>query len=210
MYQNIVKRLLDLLISLISIIILSPILLAVSMLIYIKLGKPVLFVQKRIGKNNEPFNMFKFRTMTSKKDKNNNLLPDEKRLTRFGKVLRKTSIDELPALINIIKGDMSLIGPRPLPIVYYPYFTDEELHRHDVKGGLSGLAQINGRNALTWEQKFKYDLQYVQQISFKLDFSIFLKTILKVFKRSDVLVRRSDGKGDLDAQRPPLREELIK
>lgn len=208
MYKRFIKRFCDVILSVIVLLILMPCLMVVGILIRLSLGKPILFIQRRIGKDNKPFDMLKFRSMTDKRDQNNHLLPDNERLTSFGRFLRKTSIDELPALLNVIKGEMSLIGPRPLPIVYYPYFSDEELHRHDVRGGLTGLAQINGRNALTWEQKFGYDLEYVRNISFVLDCKIFLKTIVKVFKRSDVLTRRDDGKGDLDAQREPMREGI--
>lgn len=208
MYKRYIKRCCDVILSVIALLILMPCLMVIGILIRLSLRKPILFIQQRIGKDNKPFDMLKFRSMTDKRDQNNHLLPDNERLTSFGRFLRKTSIDELPALLNVIKGEMSLIGPRPLPIVYYPYFSDEELHRHDVRGGLTGLAQINGRNALTWEQKFGYDLEYVRNISFVLDCKIFLKTIVKVFKRSDVLTRRDDGKGDLDAQREPMREGI--
>jgi len=208
MYKIYIKRFLDICISLCALLLLSPLLLVVCILVKVNIGSPIFFIQKRIGKNCKPFNMLKFRSMSGYRDKNGMLLPDEKRLTSFGIVLRKTSIDELPALVNILKGDMSLIGPRPLPIVYYPYFTEEELHRHDVRGGLTGLAQINGRNLLSWEDKFKYDLEYVENISFLLDLKIFFITFFKVFKQSDVIIRRADGKNDLDAQRKPLRGNI--
>lgn len=208
MYTKFIKRLFDFIISLLALVCLSPALIVVSILIRVKLGGPIFFVQQRIGRNCKSFRMYKFRSMSNEKDETGKLLPDEQRLTKFGRILRKTSIDELPALINILKGEMSFIGPRPLPVVYYPYFTDEELHRHDVRGGLTGLAQINGRNALSWEEKFRYDLIYVNNISFLMDVKIFFQTIGKVLKQSDVITRKSDGRGDLNAQREPVRAKL--
>ena len=191
-----------------ALVILGVPLLIVMFLILVKNGRPIFFIQRRIGRGNKPFAMLKFCSMTNERDASGKLLPDAERLTRFGKFLRASSIDELPALINILKGEMSLIGPRPLPVVYYPYFTDEELHRHDVRGGLTGLAQVNGRNTLSWEEKFKYDLEYVSGISFWMDCKIFFLTIAKVLRGSDVGVRKSDGSSDLDAQRKPLRDKL--
>ena len=209
MYQKFIKRVLDFTLSLLALIILGVPLLIVMLLILVKNGRPIFFIQRRIGRGNKPFAMLKFCSMTNERDASGKLLPDAERLTRFGKFLRASSIDELPALINILKGEMSLIGPRPLPVVYYPYFTDEELHRHDVRGGLTGLAQVNGRNTLSWEEKFKYDLEYVSGISFWMDCKIFFLTIAKVLRGSDVGVRKSDGSSDLDAQRKPLRDKLF-
>ena len=187
MYRLFFKRFLDFTLSLIAIIILSPIYIIVAILIRIKLGSPVIFCQERPGKDEKVFKMYKFRTMTDAKDENGNLLPDDIRLTSFGKKIRATSLDELPELFNILKGDMSLIGPRPLLVKYLPYYTDEERHRHDVRPGLTGLAQISGRNYLSWKERFKLDCQYVNRISFILDLSIILKTIIKVFQKDDIM-----------------------
>ena len=151
MYKNFFKRILDFTLSLIAFIILLPVMLIVYILVRVKLGKPVIFKQERPGKNEKIFTLYKFRTMTDEKDEKGNLLPDSKRLTKFGRILRSTSLDELPELINIIKGDMSIVGPRPLAKQYLPYYNEEERHRHDVRPGLTGLAQINGRNVISWE-----------------------------------------------------------
>ena len=183
MYAKYFKRVLDFLLSLIAIIILSPVLLVIAILVRIKLGSPVLFKQKRPGKNEKIFTLYKFRTMTDKKDENGNLLPDEDRLTKFGKVLRSTSLDELPELFNILKGDMSIVGPRPLLVRYLPYYTKEERHRHDIRPGLTGLAQIHGRNATNWTERFGYDVKYVKNITFLGDVKIIIKTIMKVIKK---------------------------
>lgn len=185
-YRRFFKRPMDLILSLMAIIILSPVLIVVTFLIRIKLGNPVLFKQKRPGLNGEIFTIYKFRTMTDEKDENDELLPNRMRLTKFGRILRGTSLDELPELFNIIKGDMSIIGPRPLLIEYLPLYNEKQKHRNDVRPGLSGLAQVNGRNAISWEQKFDYDIEYVETISFLLDFKLIVQTFLKVFKREDV------------------------
>ncbi len=185
-YQNIIKRALDFLIALSALIILSPIIILLVILVRIKLGSPVLFKQKRPGKNEKIFTLYKFRTMTDEKDEKGELLPDEVRLTSFGKLLRSTSLDELPELINILKGEMSLIGPRPLLIKYLPLYNETQKHRHDVRPGLTGWAQMNGRNAITWEKKFEYDVEYVNQISFLFDCKIFLGTIKAVLKREGI------------------------
>lgn len=186
MYAKYVKRILDFLLSLIALIVLSPIMLILYILVRIKLGKPAIFKQKRPGKNEKIFTLYKFRTMTDEKDENGNLLPDEKRLTKFGKILRSTSLDELPELVNILKGDMAIVGPRPLLVEYLEFYTEEEKHRHDVRPGLTGLAQVSGRNALTWEEKFKQDLEYIHKITFLNDIKIILKTVGKVFKREGI------------------------
>lgn len=186
MYEKFIKRILDFLLSLIALIILSPLILIVAILVKIKIGSPVLFKQKRPGLNKKIFMMYKFRTMTNEKDENGNLLPDEKRLTRFGKFLRSTSLDELPELINILKGDMSIVGPRPQLVRDMLFMTDEQNKRHNVRQGLTGLAQVNGRNTISWEDKFKYDLEYIQNISFINDVKIIFLTIKKVFKREDI------------------------
>ncbi len=186
MYKKYIKRLLDIILSLLGLIIASPVFVIISILVFIFLGKPVIFKQKRPGKDEKIFNLYKFRTMTDKKDKKGNLLPDEKRLTKFGKLLRKTSLDELPELFNILKGDMSFIGPRPLLVEYLQYYTKEEHHRHDVRSGLTGWAQVNGRNLLSWEEKFKKDLEYVNNISFMLDLKIIFLTVKTVLKREGI------------------------
>ena len=177
MYGKCFKRCLDFLLSLCGIVVLSPVLLVLAALVRVKLGSPVLFHQERPGRHEKIFKLYKFRSMTDEKDAEGNLLPDEVRLTRFGKLLRSTSLDELPELFNILKGDMSLIGPRPLLVRYLPYYTEEERHRHDVRPGLTGLAQVNGRNALGWEDRFRYDLDYVNHISFGLDLKIIGMTV---------------------------------
>ena len=176
----------DFVLSLIAIIVFSPILLIVAILVRTKLGSPVLFKQKRPGLNEEIFTMYKFRTMTDQKDAEGNLLPDHIRLTKFGKLLRSTSLDELPGLFNILKGDMSIIGPRPLLVQYLPLYNDHQKRRHEVKPGLSGLAQASGRNALSWEDKFNLDVKYVDHISFIGDWKIILMTIKKVIVREDI------------------------
>lgn len=186
MYKKYVKRILDIILSLLAIIILSPLLIIISILVLIFMGWPILFKQPRSGKNEKIFNMYKFRTMTNKKDKDGNLLPDDQRLPKFGKILRSTSLDELPELINIIKGDMSFIGPRPLLVKYLPYYTKEEHHRHDVRPGLTGWAQVNGRNLVNWDERFKLDLEYVNNISFLLDLKTIIKTVEIVFKREGI------------------------
>ena len=203
MYRKFIKRLFDIILSLIGIIILLPIYLIVGILVLIFLGKPVIFKQQRPGKNEKIFNMYKFRTMTDKKDKNGNLLPDEKRLTKFGKLLRKTSLDEIPEFFNILKGDMSFIGPRPLLVSYLPYYTKKEHHRHDVRPGLTGLAQVNGRNLLGWDERFKKDLEYVENVSFLMDIKIIFMTIKTVFSRKGV----TDEKG---VSMTPLSDERKK
>lgn len=176
----------DFLLSLFAIIILSPIILIVAVLVRIKLGSPVLFRQRRPGKDEKIFEMYKFRTMTDGVDANGNLLPDEKRLTKFGRILRSTSLDELPELFNILKGDMSIIGPRPLLEEYLELYNEEQRHRHDVRPGLSGLAQVNGRNAISWEEKFKYDVEYVNHVTFLGDWKIIFQTVWNVLKRDGI------------------------
>lgn len=185
-YRKYVKRLLDILISLLAIIILLPVLFIITVVVRVKLGSPVLFMQERPGLNEKIFTLYKFRTMTNERDDSGELLPNHIRLTKFGRLLRLTSCDELPELFNILKGDMSLIGPRPLLIEYLPLYNKEQKRRHCVRPGLSGLAQVNGRNAITWEEKFNYDIEYVENLSFLLDLKIMAKTIFKVFTREGV------------------------
>jgi len=185
-YRRFIKRPMDLILSLIAIIVLSPILLVVAILVRTKLGSPVLFKQKRPGLNEKIFMMYKFRTMTDERDQNGNLLPDSIRLTKFGRLLRSTSLDELPELFNILKGDMSIIGPRPLLVQYLPLYNNHQKRRHDVRPGLSGLAQVSGRNAISWEDKFNLDVEYVENVSFIEDWKIILLTIKKVFVREGI------------------------
>ena len=180
------KRVLDIVLSLSAIIILSPVMLVVAIMVRLKLGSPVLFKQARPGKDEKIFYMYKFRSMTSEKDADGNLLPDEIRLTNFGRKLRSTSIDELPELFNILKGDMSIIGPRPLLVKYLDRYNDEQRHRHDVRPGLTGLAQVNGRNAISWNDKFKYDVEYTRKITFLGDVKIILKTIKSVLAKEGI------------------------
>lgn len=186
MYQKYIKRILDFIFSLFFLIILSPLFLILSILVIIKLGSPIIFKQERVGKGEKIFTLYKFRSMTSEKDENGNLLPDEKRLKKFGRILRSTSLDELPELFNILKGDMSFVGPRPLLVQYLPYYNEEQKHRHDVRGGLTGLAQVKGRNLLTWEEKFKLDVEYVHHISFLGDLKIIFLTFAVVFSKKGI------------------------
>ncbi len=185
-YAKYIKRTLDILLSGCAIIVLSPVMGVTAILVKKKLGSPVLFKQKRPGKNEKIFTMYKFRTMTDAKDEEGNLLPDSVRLTPFGKTLRSTSLDELPELFNIFKGDMSIVGPRPLLVKYLPLYNAHQKHRHDVRPGLTGLAQVNGRNALSWEDKFNYDVQYTKTLSLTQDIHIILRTVLKVFEREGI------------------------
>lgn len=186
MYANYVKRILDLTLSLISVILCSPIFLILFLLVRFKLGSPVLFTQERPGKDEKIFRLYKFRTMTSQTDAQGELLPDEIRLTSFGKKLRATSLDELPELFNILKGDMSIVGPRPLLVKYLPLYNEEQRHRHDVRPGLTGQAQVHGRNAISWEEKFKHDVEYTRNVTFLNDCRIILATILKVIKKDGI------------------------
>lgn len=200
LYEAFFKRILDILLSGIALFLLLPIMLFVMVLVGLNLGFPVIFKQKRPGKNGKIFNMYKFRTMTSEVDDNGNLLPDEVRLTKFGKFLRSTSLDELPELWNILKGDMSIIGPRPLLEKYLPLYSKEQNRRHEVRPGLTGYAQANGRNALTWQEKFKMDVYYVDHITFLGDLEIILQTIKTVIKRdgisSDTTATMEEFKGN--------------
>ena len=201
MYRKFIKRLFDLLLSLTGIIVLLPVLLVLWILVRVKLGSPALFTQERPGKNEKVFKLYKFRSMTDERDKNGELLPDEIRLTRFGRLLRATSLDELPELFSILRGDMTLIGPRPLLVRYLPYYTKEERHRHDVRPGLTGLAQVNGRNALGWEDRFAYDLEYVNHLTFGMDIKIIAMTVGKVLKRSGTLSGADQTVADFDVYR---------
>lgn len=185
-YKNYFKRFLDFTLTLIGLICISPILLVLCVLVRVKLGSPIFFRQMRIGKDDKPFMMIKFRTMTDAHDENGELLPDTERFTKFGDFLRNSSLDELPELFNVLKGDMSLIGPRPLYPIYLPYYTEEESLRHSVRGGITGLAQINGRALCRWNDRFAYDVKYVRELSFANDVKILWRTFFKVAVKEDI------------------------
>ena len=186
MYQRFIKRPMDFILSLIAIIVLIPVFLVVAFLVRTKLGSPVIFKQKRPGLNEKIFTLYKFRTMTDERDKFGELLPDETRLTKFGKYFRSTSLDELPELLNILKGDMSIVGPRPLLEQYLPLYDEHQRRRHEVRPGLTGNAQVNGRNAIDWEDKFNLDIEYVDNVSFIGDWNIIFLTIKKVFDKEGI------------------------
>ena len=206
LYNKYIKRILDILISLTFIVLFSWLYLILVVLVRIKLGSPVLFCQKRPGYNEKIFTLYKFRTMTDKRDEKGNLLPDSERLTKFGSMLRSTSLDELPEMFNILKGDMSLIGPRPLLVEYLPYYTEEERLRHSVRPGLTGLAQVSGRNYLAWDKRLARDVEYVNHISFIMDVRIIIKTIMVVFKKEDVSVDTNVVEGYLWDERQKRAE----
>lgn len=206
-YERFVKRLLDFILSLLALVVIFPIWGLIALLVRIIIGSPVLFVQDRPGKNEKIFKLYKFRTMTKKTDSFGNLLPDAERLTKFGSVLRSTSIDELPELINIVKGDMSFIGPRPLLVQYLPYYSEKERHRHDVRPGLSGLAQVHGRNLIKWDQRLAYDVEYINKITFMGDLKIAIQTIKKVFVREGVAINTDTVETYLDNERRQLNNE---
>lgn len=194
MYKGYIKRSIDFIISLLMVIVLSPILMIVAILLYaVNKGGGAFFMPIRPGKNGKLFKMIKFKTMSDGRDADGKLLPDAQRLTKIGKFVRVTSIDELPQLFNVLKGDMSFVGPRPLAVFYLPYYNEEEMHRHDVRPGITGWAQVNGRTSITWPQKFAYDLDYVKNISFLLDLKILFLTFYKVLKREDVGVDKGDS-----------------
>ncbi len=206
MYRKYIKRLFDIIISLVALIVLSPVFLVVAVLVRIKLGSPVIFHQQRPGYQEKIFKLCKFRTMTEAKDADGNLLPDAERLTSFGNFLRKTSLDELPELWNILKGDMSLIGPRPLLVGYLPYYTQREQMRHSVRPGLTGLAQVSGRNFIAWDDRLAKDVEYVENLSFMMDVKILIKTVAVVFKKDDVAVETDSVEGFLWDERK-VRED---
>ncbi|KZY40216.1 sugar transferase [Pseudoalteromonas sp. S4488] len=180
------KRFFDFIVSLFALLLLSPLMLILSLLVRFNIGSPILFKQERPGLNGHVFNMLKFRTMLNDTDSQGRLLPDEKRITKFGAFLRSTSLDELPGLINVLKGEMSLVGPRPLLVQYLPLYNKEQARRHDVRPGITGWAQVNGRNAISWEDKFKFDVWYVDNHSFLLDIKILFLTVKKVFVREGI------------------------
>lgn len=204
-YDKLIKRAADFLLSLFALAVLALPLAVLALLVRSKLGSPVLFKQERPGKNGEIFMLYKFRTMTDERDENGELLPDEIRLTKFGKLLRSLSLDELPEFYNILKGDMSFVGPRPLLVRYLPLYSERQAMRHNVRPGLTGLAQVNGRNLLTWEEKFEWDVKYVENISPWLDIKILFQTVLNVLKRegisSDTSATMEEFKGTREAER---------
>ena len=207
MYRRFVKRLLDILFSLLILILFCWLYLIVAVLVRIKLGSPVFFTQERPGLHGKIFRVYKFRSMTDARDENGEFLPDSVRLTKFGRALRASSLDELPQFINILKGDMSFIGPRPLLVKYLPWYTEEEAHRHDVRPGLTGLAQVNGRNAIGWEDRFRYDVEYVRNCSFAMDMKIIGMTVDRVLHHTGVQSGEEQTTVDFDIYR---RQQLGK
>lgn len=195
------KRVMDMLISTVILLILSPIVLVTCLLIRFKIGSPILFNQERIGYKDQVFTVYKLRTMSDARDEEGRLLPDSERLTRLGKVVRRLSIDEIPQLVNVLKGEMSLVGPRPLLVKYLPYYTESERKRHDVRPGITGLAQIAGRNILKWDERFAIDVQYVETASIWLDIKIMLLTVVKVLRKEDIVDVPSDHLMDFDMER---------
>lgn len=206
-YERFLKRPLDLICALLALIVLGWLFAILAILVRIKLGSPVLFTQERPGKDEKIFKLYKFRSMTNACDENGNPLPDDERLTKFGRILRSTSLDELPELFNIIKGDMSVVGPRPLLVKYLPYYKEEERERHAIRPGLTGYAQIHGRNYLMWDERLKLDIQYVKRITFVGDIKILLGTIIKVIRRADVSEKRIIP---LDQMRKEERKCILK
>ena len=211
MYARYIKRIMDVIISLCAIFVLSPLLLTITIIGVIKMKGNPFFTQERPGLHEKVFKLIKFRTMTNEKDDNGNLLPDEYRLNGYGRFLRSTSLDELPELINILCGQLSLVGPRPLLVSYLQYYTEEEHHRHDVRPGLTGYAQVHGRNYVTWEEKFKMDLWYVKQISFMVDIKILVDTVMVVFRRENIetaskIIHNGVTYQPLDVERNKTRE----
>lgn len=204
-YREHIKRGLDIFCSVMAIALFWWLFAIVAVLVRINLGSPVLFTQERPGKDGRLFKLYKFRSMTDKRDAEGKLLPDDDRLPKFGRILRSTSLDELPEVINILKGDMSIVGPRPLLKEYLPYYTKRERHRHDVRPGLTGWAQVNGRNAIhSWEERFNYDLEYVKHVSFAMDLKVLFLTVYKVIKRSDIQVGNEIKVGRLDIARKDM------
>ena len=204
-YVRYIKRMLDIVLSVAGMLLLSPVYIILAVLVRWKMGSPVIFCQERPGRDERIFKLYKFRTMTDARDGKGQLLPDEERLTKFGKILRSTSLDELPELFNILKGEMSVVGPRPLAVRYLPYYNEAEKHRHDVRPGLTGLAQVNGRGGIDWEKRFSYDIQYIEQISFVVDVWILFKTVQKVFLRENIVP--AEGLKDFDDFRQRQQKE---
>lgn len=206
LYERYFKRLMDIVLSFTALIFLAPVLFIVAILVKIKLGSPVIFKQERPGLNEKIFTIYKFRTMTDERDEDGELLPDDSRLTNFGRKLRNYSLDELPQLFNIIKGDISIVGPRPLVVRYLPYYSEIEKCRHNVRPGLTGLAQINGRNQISWEERFLYDVNYVENVTFKNDLFLIFKTFKKVFKGEPELI---ESVGCMDALDECRKENVL-
>lgn len=210
MYRKYIKRPIDIFCALAAIIVFSWLFVIVAILVRINLGSPIIFKQERPGKDGKIFTLYKFRSMTDARDENGNLLPNAVRLTKFGKLLRKTSLDELPEAFNILFGHMSIIGPRPLLPEYLPYYSEEESHRHDVRPGLSGLAQVNGRNNMSWEQKFAYDIEYVNNITFLGDLKILYMSVIKAVKMADIQKEKNTYPGFLESRRDNVKKEQEK
>lgn len=209
-YVNYIKRFLDVCCCLAALVLLLPLIAVIALAVRIKLGSPVIFKQKRPGKDGRIFTLVKFRTMTDERDENGALLCDDMRLTKFGKFLRATSLDELPELVNILIGDMSFVGPRPLLVQYLPYYTEEEKHRHDVRPGLTGWAQVNGRNYLDWERRFEFDIEYIECISFVFDVKILFLTVKKIFERSNVAENTNAAEGNFaDIRKAYITEKQV-
>lgn len=206
-YEKYLKRPLDVCCVLLALIVFSWLLGILAILVRIKLGSPIFFCQERPGKDEKIFKLYKFRTMTDSRDVNGNLLPDDVRLTKFGRLLRSTSLDELPELWNIVKGDMSIIGPRPLVKQYLSYYTEEETHRHAVRPGLTGMAQVHGRNSVKWEERFAYDTYYAKHITFLTDVKIIFQTVFTVIRRDNIGVRGVDSPEDFDEYRKRQKEK---
>lgn len=209
MYKHFFKRVIDFTITLVGFILISPIFFVLCILVRCKLGSPIFFKQVRITKGDRPFNILKFRTMTDARDSEENLLPDEERFTKFGNFLRNSSLDELPELLNVLKGDMSLVGPRPLYPFYLPYYTKEENIRHSVRGGITGLAQINGRALCRWNDRFAYDVKYVKELSFINDVKILWRTFFKVANQSDIGIPSVTDEGGLHIVREVQQPEKV-
>lgn len=208
-YEKYIKRSIDFCGACAALVVTAIPMVVTAIAVRVKLGSPVFYSATRIGMDERPFKMYKFRSMTNERDADGNLLPDSERMTKFGNFIRSTSLDELPELFAILKGDMAFIGPRPMPVSYLPYFTEEESLRHTCRGGMSGLAQVNGRTSITWDQKFAYDVEYVKNMSFKQDLKLFFQTIKKVFKRDDVGAPGEGSNIDLYATRGVRRPELV-
>lgn len=212
LYARYIKRLLDIICSLAVMTLFCWLYAVIALLVRIKLGRPVIYTTKRPGKTDKStgkekiFKLYKFRSMTNERDENGKLLPNKVRLTKFGRFLRASSLDELPEMYNIFKGDMSIVGPRPLAVSYLQYYTEQERHRHDVRPGLTGLAQVNGRNNLSWEEKFSYDIKYISELSFLLDIKIFFMTVIKVFRREGI-GQGKDAPVSLSVERRKIKEE---
>jgi len=210
-YERLFKRAFDIVCALAAIIVFSWLYIIIAILVKVNLGSPIIFKQERPGKDGKVFNLYKFRSMTDERNENGKLLPNEIRLTKFGKILRSTSLDELPEAFNILRGDMSIVGPRPLLVGYLPYYTEEELARHDVRPGLTGLAQVNGRNAIDWDEKLAYDIEYVSRITFAGDIKIIISTVIKAIKRSGIQFSDSkDRRGFIDQRKDRMQLDSAK